>query len=73
MSVPKTEKDMAMPNVYVYAFERPVEKKREIVKRITAATCEAYDVTPESVIVYIFDVPKENAAHAGILVSDSEC
>ena len=73
MSVPKTEKDMAMPNVYVYAFERPIEKKREIVKSITDATCKAYGVPPEAVIVYIFDVPKENAAHAGILVSDSEC
>lgn len=62
-----------MPNVYVYAFERPVEKKRELVKNITEATCKAYDVSPDSVIVYIFDVPKENAAHAGVLISDSEC
>ena len=53
-----------MPNVYVYAFERPIEKKRKIVKSITEATCKAYDVAPETVCVYIFDVPKENAAHA---------
>ena len=62
-----------MPNVYVYAFERPIESKRQIVKSITEATCEAYDVPPESVCIYIFDVPKENAAHGGILVADSEC
>ncbi len=61
-----------MPIVYVYGFERPVEKKREIVKGITEATCKAYDVPPETVAVYIFDVPKENAAHAGILESDRE-
>ena len=61
-----------MPVVYVYGFERPVEKKRKIVKGITEATCDAYDVPPEAVVVYIFDVPKENAAHGGVLVSDSE-
>ena len=38
-----------MPVVYVYGFERPIEKKREIVKGITEATCKAYDVPPEIV------------------------
>ncbi|MDD9997798.1 MAG: tautomerase family protein [Rhodospirillaceae bacterium] len=61
-----------MPVIYVYGFERPIEKKREIAKGITEATCEAYDVPPETVVVYIFDVPKENAAHGGVLVPDSE-
>ncbi len=61
-----------MPVIYVYGFERPVEKKRQIVKGITDVTCEAYDVPPETVTVYIFDVPRENAAHGGVLVSDTE-
>ena len=61
-----------MPVIYVYGFERPVEKKREIVKSITEATCAAYDVPPETVTVYLFDVPKENAAHGGVLVSDDD-
>lgn len=61
-----------MPVIYVYGFERPVEEKRQIVKGITDATCEAYDVPPETVTVYIFDVPRENAAHGGVLVSDTE-
>ncbi len=59
-----------MPVIYVYGFERPMEKKREIVKSITEATCAAYDVPPETVTVYLFDVPKENAAPGGVLVSD---
>jgi len=29
-------------------------------------------VSPEIVTVYIFDVPKENAAHAGVLASEAE-
>jgi len=61
-----------MPVIYVYGFERPMEKKREIVKSITDATCKAYDVPPETVTVYLFDVPKENAAHGGVLVSDAD-
>ena len=61
-----------MPVIYVYGFERPLKKKREIVKTITDATCKAYDVPPETVTVYLFDVPKENAAHGGVLVSDAD-
>ena len=49
-----------------------MEKKRQIVKGITDATCAAYDVPPETVTVYLFDVPKENAAHGGVLVSDTD-
>ena len=61
-----------MPEIHVYAFERSIEKKREIVKGITEATCKAYGVSPEIVTVYIFDVPKENAGHAGVLEADRE-
>ena len=61
-----------MPIIHVYAFERSLEQKREIVQGITEVTCKAYDVPPEIVTVYIFDVPKENAAHAGVLASEAE-
>jgi 4-oxalocrotonate tautomerase family enzyme len=61
-----------MPIIHVYAFERSLEKKREIAQGITEVTCKAYDVPPEIVTVYIFDVPKENAAHAGVLASEAE-
>ena len=61
-----------MPVIHVYAFERPLEKRRELMQRITDVTCEAYDVAPEIVTVHVFDVPKENAAHAGVLASEAE-
>ena len=48
-----------MPVIHVYGFERPTDKKREIVKGITDATCKAYDVSPDIVTVYLFDVPKK--------------
>ena len=61
-----------MPVIYAYAFERSIEQKRELVKGLTEVTCKAYDVPPETVTVYLFDVPKENAAHGGVLVADAE-
>lgn len=61
-----------MPIIHVYAFERPLEKRRELMQKITKVTCEAYGVPPETVTVYVFDVPKENAAHAGILASEAK-
>jgi 4-oxalocrotonate tautomerase len=60
-----------MPIIHVYAFERSLEQKREIVQGITEVTCKAYNVPPEIVTVYIFDVPKENAAHGGVLASEA--
>lgn len=59
-----------MPFIHVYAFERPAEKKRELVKGLTEVMCKAYNVDPAIVTVYLFDVPKGNAAHAGILESE---
>ena len=61
-----------MPVIHVYGFERPIEKKREIVKGLTDATCVAYDISPDIVTVYLHDLPKENAGHGGRLVFDTE-
>jgi 4-oxalocrotonate tautomerase len=59
-----------MPIVHVYAYERGIEKKRKLVKDITDAVCRDYDVAPEIVTVYIFDIDRKNAAHAGVLACD---
>lgn len=61
-----------MPIVYLYGFKRPIAKKRQVVKRLTDAVVKSYDVPKEIVTVYIFDVPRENAAHFGVLVSDHD-
>ena len=59
-----------MPSIHVYAYERSVEKKRKLVKDVTDAVCRHYDVPPEIVTVYIFDIDRRNAAHGGVLASD---
>ena len=60
-----------MPFVHVYAFDgRTVDQKRALVKGVTEAVCQAYEVTPETVQVYIFDQPRDSAAIAGVLAID---
>ena len=60
-----------MPIVYVYGFKRPIAKRRQLVREITDATCRAYDVPPEIVTVYLMDLARDSAAHAGELASDA--
>ena len=40
-------------------------------REITDATCRAYDVPPEIVTVYLMDLARDSAAHAGELASDA--
>lgn len=61
-----------MPVIHVYGYPRSVEKRRELVRGITEATCKAYEVAPEIVTVYIHDVAKDHAGHAGVLASDDD-
>ncbi len=60
-----------MPLVYVYGYKRPIAKRRQLVREVTEATCRAYDVPPEIVTVYLMDVERDSAAHAGELASDA--
>ena len=59
-----------MPTLHIYAFERPVEKKREMVKRVTEVMCETFGCDSEAVNILIVDMPRHNVAHAGTLYSD---
>jgi len=60
-----------MPFVMVHALERGIGQKRALVKALTAATCSAYKVVPETVTVYIQDYPDQNYGHAGKLGLDA--
>ena len=61
-----------MPIIYVYGFERPVAKRRQLVRDITEATCRAYEVPREIVTVYVMDVDRANAAHGGVIAADAD-
>ena len=62
-----------MPRIIVQSIEgRSVELKRELARRLTDVVIELYRVDPETVTVYIEEVPPENFARAGTLALDRE-
>ncbi len=62
-----------MPIVQVEIIEgRTIDQKRQMVKKVTEAMCEALGVLPEAVTIVIRDMPKSNLARAGQLRVDQE-
>lgn len=62
-----------MPWVFVDAFEgRTLEQKRKLVKAITDAVSEIYQVAPEHVSVQLRDISKEDWASGGKLACDRQ-
>lgn len=59
-----------MPIVSVLQGPREVEPKRELVAGITRAFVDAYDLPPETVQVWIHEVPAESWGVAGALRAD---
>ncbi len=59
-----------MPIVTVQQGPRTVELKRELVKRITDAFVDAYQLPAETVQVWIHEVPADSWAQAGKLIAD---
>ena len=62
-----------MPIITIAARPLPdLERKATLVRKVTEATCEAYEMPAESIIVLIQEYPKENIGVAGCLVSERE-
>jgi 4-oxalocrotonate tautomerase len=60
-----------MPEIYVHAVEgRSLDQKRALVKDITAAVVQHFDVAPEAVLVQIVESSKQNKAKGGVLFSE---
>lgn len=49
---------------------RSVEQKRELARRLTETVVEVLAVDPQTVTVFIEEVPPENFARAGVLAAD---
>jgi len=56
--------------VKVYAFSRPIERRRAAARSITDAICGVTGWAGKNVIVYFLEVTPAAAAHAGLLQSD---
>ncbi|MBI5120536.1 MAG: 4-oxalocrotonate tautomerase family protein [Rhodospirillales bacterium] len=60
-----------MPFVTVKILKgRDLEAKRELVRKVTDAVCEAIDLKPETVTVVIEECEREDWAVGGRLFSD---
>jgi 4-oxalocrotonate tautomerase len=60
-----------MPRIIIQAIEgRSVELKRDLARRITDVVVDSWNVDPQTVTVYIEEVPAENFARAGLLAAD---
>ena len=59
-----------MPIVTVQQSPRTVELKRELVRKITDAFVDAYQIPAATVQVWIQEVPTDSWAAAGTLTAD---
>ena len=56
-----------MPIISVTIAEgRPVDKKRRLIRALTSAAVEAFEVAPEQVRVMLNELPLEHYAVAGV-------
>jgi 4-oxalocrotonate tautomerase len=62
-----------MPRIIVQAISgRSVELKRELARRLNDVVVDIYKVDPQTVTVFIEEVPPENFARGGLLAIDRE-
>ena len=60
-----------MPRIIIQSIAgRSVELKRELARRLSDVVIDLYKVDPETVTVFIEEVPPENFARAGMLALD---
>ncbi|MCC3775481.1 4-oxalocrotonate tautomerase family protein [Streptomyces sp. UNOB3_S3] len=59
-----------MPVVTVQQGPRSIELKRDLVRRITDAFVDAYQIPAEAVQVWIQETPAESWGQAGTLTAD---
>jgi 4-oxalocrotonate tautomerase len=59
-----------MPVITVEGGKIDVEKKRQLVKKLTDVASEVYALPKEAIIVLIKENSMENVGSGGILVSD---
>jgi 4-oxalocrotonate tautomerase len=60
-----------MPRIIVQSIAgRSVEQKRELARRLSDFVVDVYKVDPQTVTVFIEEVPPENFARGGLLAAD---
>jgi 4-oxalocrotonate tautomerase len=63
-------KELVMPNVTIQQGPRSVELKRDLVRRITDAFVDAYQIPAETVFVWFQETQADSWGVAGKLIAD---
>jgi len=61
-----------MPVITVEGGKIDVEKKRQLVKKLTDVVSEVYALPKEAIIILIKENSMENVGSGGVLVSDKQ-
>jgi 4-oxalocrotonate tautomerase len=62
-----------MPRIIVQSIAgRSVDQKRELARRLTDVVIDVYRVEPDTVTIFLEEVPPENFARSGILALDRD-
>jgi len=61
-----------MPHISIQGPALPLEKKRELVQKMTEVASEIYQIPREKFMIHIQDFPKENTGSGGILLIDKK-
>ncbi len=60
-----------MPQIYIQTYEQhTLEQKKVLVRDITKTVCEAAEVKPFNVQIQFYELPRENRALCGKLMSE---
>jgi len=59
-----------MPHISIQGPAFPVEKKRELVQKMTEVASETYHIPREEFMIYLQEFPKENTGSRGFLTID---
>ena len=62
-----------MPRIIVQSIAgRSVDQKRELARRLTDVVIDVYRVEPDTVTIFLEEVPPENFARSGTLALDRD-
>jgi 4-oxalocrotonate tautomerase len=61
-----------MPHISIQGPALPLEKKRELVQKMTEVASDVYQIPKEKFMIHIQEFPRENTGSGGMLLIDKK-
>jgi 4-oxalocrotonate tautomerase len=61
-----------MPHISIQRPALPLEKKRELIQKMTEVASDVYQIPKEKFMIHIQEFPGENTGSGGILLADKK-